>query len=79
MKTVDITKIGEYHFSNVDRPGKPIFIIKVVENVEHYVNLMKQEFDFKAIQRLLDRSDFKMVFDSMHGAAGPYAKTIFGR
>ena len=79
MKTVDITKIGEYRFSNVDRPGKPVFIIKVVENVECYVDLMKKEFDFKVIQGLLNRSDFKMVFDSMHGAAGPYAKAIFGR
>ena len=40
---------------------------------------MKKEFDFIAIQRLLNRSDFKMVFDSMYGAAGPYAKAIFGK
>jgi phosphoglucomutase len=25
----------------------------------------------------LDRKDFKMVFDAMYGAAGPYAKAIF--
>ena len=54
-------------------------MIKVVENVEQYVKLMKQEFNFPLIQKLLDRSDFKMVFDSMSGAAGPYAKAIFGK
>jgi phosphoglucomutase len=39
---------------------------------------MKHLFDFKAIQGLLNRSDFKMVFDAMYGAAGPYASAIFG-
>jgi phosphoglucomutase len=39
---------------------------------------MKELFDFHAIQTLLERSDFKMVFDAMYGASGPYAKAIFG-
>jgi phosphoglucomutase len=29
------------------------------------------------IGSLLSRNDFKMVFDAMFGAAGPYAKAIF--
>ena len=40
---------------------------------------MKHLFDFKAIQQLLNRSDFKMTLDAMYGAAGPYAKAIFGQ
>ncbi len=42
-----------------------------------YVETMKHLFDFKAIQALLNRSDFKMTFDAMYGAAGPYATAIF--
>lgn len=38
---------------------------------------MRQLFDFEAIRGLLQREDFKMVFDAMYGAAGPYAKAIF--
>lgn len=38
---------------------------------------MKKLFDFNAIKALLNRNDFKMVFDGLYGAAGPYAKTIF--
>lgn len=79
FKTVDISKVGEYHFMNVARNDKPVFIIKVVENVDHYVQLMKRLFDFPLIQSLINRSDFKMVFDGMYGAAGPYAKAIFGK
>ncbi len=39
---------------------------------------MKKLFNFEHIQTLLNRSDFKMVFDGMYGAAGPYAYSIFG-
>ncbi len=62
----------------MNRHSKHVFVIKVVENVKHYVEYMKGLFDFKAIQTLLNRSDFKVVFDAMYGAAGPYAKAIFG-
>jgi phosphoglucomutase len=79
FKAVDLSKVGEYKFTKVERPGKPEFVIKVVENVEFYVDLMKKHFDFGLIQKMFNRNDFKMIFDSMYGAAGPYAKAIFGR
>jgi len=40
---------------------------------------MKKLFDFPVINKLLHREDFKMVFDGMFGASGPYAKAIFGK
>lgn len=39
---------------------------------------MRQLFDFDAIKKLLERNDFRVVFDAMYGASGPYAKAIFG-
>ena len=52
-------------------------VVKVIDNSELYVDLMRQLFDFEAIARLIARKDFKMTFDGMHGVAGPYAVRIF--
>lgn len=51
--------------------------VEVISTTESHVNLLKTIFDFAAIQSLLDRSDFSMVYDSMHGVNGPYAKAVF--
>lgn len=40
---------------------------------------MRKHFDFAIIKKLLNREDFKMVFDAMYGASGPYAKAVFGQ
>jgi len=39
---------------------------------------MKQLFDFDSMKKLVQRSDFKMCFDGMHGISGPYALSILG-
>lgn len=55
LQHVDLGKVGEYHFTNVNRPAKPVFTIKVVENVKFYVEFMKKQFDFGVIRKLLER------------------------
>ena len=39
---------------------------------------MKELFDFDALKKFVSRKDFNLLMDGMHGAAGPYAKRIFG-
>jgi len=50
--------------------------IEVISSTDVHVNLLKTIFDFHAIKTLLDRKDFSMVYDTMYGVNGPYAKKI---
>jgi phosphoglucomutase len=51
--------------------------VEVISSTEAHVNLLKTVFDFPAIKALLDRPDFSMVYDTMYGVNGPYAKKVF--
>lgn len=52
--------------------------MKVIDATENYVSQMRELFDFEKIRKLIERPDFSMCFDGMHGVAGPYALKIFG-
>jgi phosphoglucomutase len=73
--TIDISKTGTTTVTADD--GSSIVHVEVISTTESYVNLLKSIFDFASIKALLDRPDFSMVYDSMHGVNGPYAKEIF--
>jgi len=53
------------------------FEIEVIDSVEDYVSLLKELFEFGAINRLFHRKDFKFLFDSMGGVTGVYSRRIF--
>ncbi|HEV2688821.1 MAG TPA: alpha-D-glucose phosphate-specific phosphoglucomutase, partial [Bryobacteraceae bacterium] len=50
--------------------------VMVFDPLEDYTNLMRELFDFDAIKAHFQRG-FRMLFDAMHGATGPYAHHIF--
>jgi len=45
--------------------------------MEDYVQLLKTIFDFSSLKQLVQRTDFKFLYDSMHGVTGPYCNRIF--
>ncbi len=73
--TIDITTTGCTTVGSADASTE--VNVEVISTTEAHVNLLKTAFDFEAIKALLDRPDFTMVYDSMHGVNGPFAKAVF--
>jgi len=72
---IDITKAGSTTVASDD--GSSAVVVEVIPATKSHVDLLKTIFDFDAIKALLDRDDFSMVYDSMHGVNGPFAKSVF--
>ena len=64
---VDLDRIGTVRIEQME--------IEVIDPVADYAQLMEALFDFDAI-RALFKSGFRMCFDGMGAASGPYAHTI---
>jgi len=73
--SIDLSKPGVT--TVVAEDGSSEVSVEVISTTESHVNLLKTVFDFDAIKSLLDRPDFSMIYDSMHGVNGPYAKAVF--
>eukprot|EP00428_Durinskia_dybowskii_P000774 CAMPEP_0170295168 /NCGR_PEP_ID=MMETSP0116_2-20130129/47707_1 /TAXON_ID=400756 /ORGANISM="Durinskia baltica, Strain CSIRO CS-38" /LENGTH=613 /DNA_ID=CAMNT_0010546717 /DNA_START=62 /DNA_END=1903 /DNA_ORIENTATION=- len=50
--------------------------VEVFDCTDDHVALLKKVFDFEAIKTLIARKDFSMVYDSMNGVQGPYARRV---
>lgn len=75
-KNVDTSTIGEYDHKL--EGSDLVHLVSVIDNSDFYVELMQSLFNFDQIKALINRPDFSMCFDGMHGVAGPYANKIFG-
>ena len=73
--SIDIATVGETVVESAD--GSSSVSVEVIDTTAPSVKLLKTIFDFDAIKNLLDRPDFTMIYDSMHGVNGPYARAIF--
>ena len=72
--TIDVSKPGLTTVPAAD--GSTDVSVEVISSTETHVNLLKTIFDFGQIKALLDRPDFTMVYDTMYGVNGPYAKKV---
>jgi len=78
LPNVDLTHVGSQTFNVQHEDGTVApFVVDVIDSVEEYLNVLKTVFDFEALRKFIQRRDFKMLFDAMHGVTGPYATRIF--
>jgi phosphoglucomutase len=50
--------------------------VTIIDPFDEYVQILKECFDFQALTKFVQQPDFKMVFDGMHGAGGPFARRV---
>jgi len=68
--TIDLSKIGEFTYG----PTK----VSIIDPVSDYLELLESIFDFPLIRDFLHlhHSDFRVLFDGLNGATGPYARAL---
>mmetsp|Transcript_25863 Transcript_25863/g.61319 ORF Transcript_25863/g.61319 Transcript_25863/m.61319 type:complete len:703 (+) Transcript_25863:202-2310(+) len=55
----------------------PTSSVTIIDPFEEYVSVLKECFDFDAMKQFAStRPDFKILFDGMHGAGGPFARRV---
>ncbi|KAG6815883.1 hypothetical protein H0H87_010455 [Tephrocybe sp. NHM501043] len=67
---VSLSNIGEFTYGPTE--------VSIIDSVADYLILLKGIFDFPLIKSFLDahQSDYRVLFDGLHGVTGPYAKEI---
>mmetsp|Transcript_21947 Transcript_21947/g.51323 ORF Transcript_21947/g.51323 Transcript_21947/m.51323 type:complete len:591 (+) Transcript_21947:82-1854(+) len=65
---IDLSKAATYTIG--DRT------VEVFDSVEDHLALLKKCFNFEQIKKMVTRPDFSIVYDSMSGVQGPYARKI---
>lgn len=80
-KSIKELKLGDapkVDFSQLGTQQVGDLTIEIIDGVNDYVDLMKEIFDFEAIEEFLSSNkDFKLLFDGMNGVTGPYGQRLF--
>lgn len=71
---IDLAAIGSTVVRSTD--GSQSVVVDVISSTAHHVELLKTIFDFDALRRLVQRPDFSLTYDCMHGVQGPYAHAV---
>ncbi|RKF58607.1 Phosphoglucomutase [Erysiphe neolycopersici] len=67
---VDINTIGIKTYGSLE--------VEVIDSTVDYIQMLKEIFDFDLIKKFFKtHTDFKILFDALHGVTGPYGKAIF--
>lgn len=74
LPAVDIGTCGETVVDAADLSRR--VSVEVVDGVGPHLDLLETVFDMAKIKALLDRPDFSLCFDAMHGVCGPYARAL---
>ncbi len=69
VQAIPMDKLGSFTVGDLQ--------VEIIDPVADYADYMETLFDFPKITRLLESSNFSMLFDAMNAVTGPYAVEIF--
>lgn len=70
IPSIDIKDIGSKTYGSLE--------VEIIDSTADYVEMLKDIFDFDLIREFFKtHSDFKVLFDALHGVTGPYGVAIF--
>lgn len=50
--------------------------VTIIDPFAEYVDTLKSCFDFDALKEFVQRPEFSILYDGMHGAGGPFARRV---
>jgi phosphoglucomutase len=67
---LDISTIGTKTYGSLE--------VEIIDSTADYVSMLKDIFDFALIKKFFQtHTEFKVLFDALHGVTGPYGIAIF--
>ncbi|TFK48577.1 phosphoglucomutase [Heliocybe sulcata] len=69
-KDLDLGTLGDKEFAGMK--------VQIIDSVTDYIKMLEEIFDFDLIKSFLTTraSEFKVLFDGLHGVTGPYGRAI---
>ena len=77
FKTIDVQEEVDL-FAEVGTTFQltPSTTVTIIDPFDTYIATLKGCFDFPAMKQFVHRKGFSILYDAMHGAAGPFARRI---
>lgn len=70
VEEIDIKSIGSKTYGVLE--------VEIIDSTADYIEMLKDIFDFSLIKDFFKtHSEFKVLFDALHGVTGPYGTAIF--
>ena len=78
LKSYKIADIPEIDLKDIGSKTYGPLEVEIIDSTADYVQMLKDIFDFELIKDFFKtHTDFKVLFDALHGVTGPYGVAIF--
>eukprot|EP00760_Papus_ankaliazontas_P002394 PhM_4_TR10976/c0_g2_i1/m.32667/K01835/pgm; phosphoglucomutase len=70
------TSVADVDLAVVAAHSADGYVVEVIDSTVDYLACLAAVFDMEALKRLVQRPDFKILYDGLNGVGGPYARKV---